>query len=261
MKGSFMRELFFAVVLVSAVSALSFAKIPSPYVTDSQGNSLYSIQRTICGTNHMVPMATQSDSMKQMGTPIGIYEATIDGGVGHCTGTLITKDLFLTARHCAANCEDIKVTFGFLREDRSESFGCREIIEKGDESNENDYFIFRLEGNPGVKWGWYDVSAKPVEPKTPLLIIHHPKATPMKVSQKACVLVNEQNNMLNHRCDTEPGSSGSAILLPNYEKPEETRVVGVHTLGGCDSSEESSNSGPSMRHLIDVSATLKSLAK
>jgi V8-like Glu-specific endopeptidase len=92
-------------------------------------------------------------------------------------------------------------------------------------------------------------------------MIHHPQATPMKVSQKNCTLKVEEDNFLNHRCDTQPGSSGSAILLPNYEHPEESRVVGVHTLGGCDDEEESTNSGPSMRHLVEISPTLKSLAK
>ena len=73
--------------------------------------------------------------------------------------------------------------------------------------------------------------------------------------------MKEESNFLMHRCDTQPGTSGSAILLPNYDKPEETRIVGVHTLGGCDNTETSTNSGPSMRHLVEVSPTLSSLNK
>ncbi len=256
-----MPRLFFTSILFLGLIEISNAAIPRPYIVDSKGKNLYPSERSLCGPNDMVSMLNASGQLNEMGTPIGIYEATMDGSTGYCTGTLITKDLFLTAEHCAAKCEDIKVTFGYLKDKRDESFGCKELIEKGDTSYENDYFIIRLEGNPGVKWGWYEVSSKPVPPKTPLLMIHHPQATPMKVSQKNCVLTQENGNFLMHRCDTQPGSSGSAILLPNYEKPEESRVVGVHTLGGCDDEEDSANSGPSMRHLVEISPTLKALAK
>lgn len=67
---------------------------PKPYVLDSNGKSIFNYPRSICGANDMVPMLQQSNDMKEMGTPIGIYEALIDGGTGYCTGTLITKDFF-----------------------------------------------------------------------------------------------------------------------------------------------------------------------
>lgn len=247
-------------ILIS-FSIMIHASVRGPYLVDSKGLVKGSYSRSLCGANDMIPMISSDSELQQMGTPIGIYEADIDGSRGYCTGTLITKDLFLTAQHCAAACNGIKVTFGYLSKKREESFKCKEVVEKGDTSYENDYLIVRLEGNPGVQWGWYDVTAKPVAEGSELLMIHHPKATPMKVSQKNCVLVKEEDYFLKHRCDTQPGSSGSAIFLPNYDKPEETRIVGVHTLGGCDEDEASSNSGPSMRHLVDISPTLKAIAK
>jgi hypothetical protein len=256
-----MPKTFLAYLLVlGSLQALALTP-PKPYVLDSHGKPVYKSPRSICGANDMLPMFQQSEDMKEMGTPIGIYEALIDGGTGYCTGTLITKDLFLTAEHCAAECDDIKVTFGYLKDGRQEDFKCKQIIEKGDGKYENDYFIIRLEGNPGVKWGWYNVSAEPLPASSKLLMIHHPQGTPMKVSQENCSLVAEESGFLRHHCDTQPGSSGSAILLPNYQNPEQTRIVGVHTLGGCDDEETASNSGPSMRHLVEVSPTLKSLAK
>lgn len=256
-----MPKLFLASCLIFGSLQVLASIAPKPYVLDSHGKSVYNYPRSICGANDMVPMFQQSADMKEMGTPIGIYEALIDGGTGYCTGTLITKDLFLTAEHCAAQCEDIKVSFGYLKDGRQENFKCKEIVEKGDGNYENDYFIIRLEGNPGVKWGWYNVSAEPLPNHSQLLIIHHPQGTPMKVSQTNCSLTEEDSGFLRHSCDTQPGSSGSAILLPNYQKPEETRIVGVHTLGGCNEEETASNSGPSMRHLVEISPTLKSLAK
>ena len=248
-------------LVLSIVCGLSFAAQPRPFMVNSLGKPIYNYARSICGVNKMLPMITESDEMKKMGTPIGIYRANMDGGVGMCTGTLITKDLFLTAQHCEAKCEDIKVTFGYLKESREETFACKEVVEKGNGSEQNDYMLVRLEGNPGTVWGWYDITDKAVAPNTPLLMIHHPGGTPMKVSINDCHMVEEKDNFVEHRCDTQPGSSGSAILLPNFEKPQETRVVGVHTLGGCDATPTSYNSGPSMRHLVSISPLLKSLVK
>lgn len=255
-----MLKFVYALAILAVSFSVEAAQLKPFFLNSPEGlNKSYS--RSLCGTNDMVPMVDANSLLKEMGSPIGIYEGKVNGSTGYCTGTLITKDLFLTAKHCAAKCEDIKITFGYLEEQREESFNCKELIEEGGEDYDSDYFIIRLEGNPGVKWGWYDVSSKAVPAGSELLMIHHPKATPMKVSQKNCKLKMEEGNFLTHRCDTEPGSSGAAILLPNYENPELTRIVGVHTLGGCDSDEESTNSGPSMRHLAEISTTLKALAR
>jgi hypothetical protein len=94
-----------------------------------------------------------------------------------------------------------------------------------------------------------------------LLMLHHPMATPMKISQKGCELRGESDGMLLHRCDTQGGSSGSAILVPDYDHPENTRIVGLHTLGGCDDTPTSVNSGPSIRHLATVSPLIKSMLR
>lgn len=244
------------------INCLCFAhNLPRPFFRYSDSYLNRNEKRTICGSNDMVPMTSSSEALNSMGTPIGIYSGEVDGGVGFCTGTLITKDLFLTAEHCAADCESIQVTFGYLGRDREETFYCKKIIEKGDGKAENDYLIVQLEGNPGVQWGWYDVSASTVESNSQLLMIHHPKATPMKVSYKNCSLKSEEGGFLMHQCDTQSGSSGSAILLPNFETPEQTKIVGVHTLGGCNEEGDSTNSGPSMRHLVEISPTLRSIAK
>ena len=82
----------------------------------------------------------------------------------------------------------------------------------------------------------------------------------MKVSRD-CYVSEQTDKFLNHRCDTQPGSSGSAIMDPDYAHPENTRIVGVHTLGGCNGAQSSYNSGPSMKHLVSISPLLKSMVK
>jgi V8-like Glu-specific endopeptidase len=233
---------------------------PSPYIVDKEGKPLYPIVKSLCGPDDMLPLVNTSASLQQMGTPVGLLTITMGSSVGKCSGTLIAKDIFLTARHCEANCNDLNVTFGYLSDGRAEKFRCKKILEKGNAAYENDYLILQLEGNPGVMWGWYEVSDRALEKNHELLIIHHPLGSPMKIS-KECFLYDQTDKYLNHRCDTQPGSSGSAIMDPDYAHPENTRVVGVHTLGGCNASPSSSNAGPSLKHLVTVSPLLKTMAK
>ncbi len=83
----------------------------------------------------------------------------------------------------------------------------------------------------------------------------------MRVSREGCRFVAERSGLLAHRCDTLGGSSGSAILLADYSKPENTRVVGVHAFGGCNDNPESTNSGPSIGSLAEKSPLLRSLVR
>jgi V8-like Glu-specific endopeptidase len=158
------------------------------------------------------------------------------------------------------------VTFGYLgsgmeKEGRQETFKCSEIVEQGGSKSADDFLIIRLEGSPGVNWGWYKLSDQKLTKSEELLMIHHPRGTPMKVSRKDCIYRGESGGLMEHRCDTEPGSSGAAILAPDYEHPENTSIVGVHTLGGCNNSPGSTNSGPSIRHLAEVSETIQDLLR
>ncbi len=232
--------------------------------TDRFGNEI-NASRTVCGEDKMTPMIKEDEDFQTFGHPIGQYrETSAFGGVARCTGTLISPDLFLTARHCiSGGCENIKVAFNFHAErSEQEVFQCAEVIEKGGQSNEDDYLIIRLEGKPGVRWGYYSPALEPVKEQQKLMMIHHPKGKPMQVSWDECAVKETKGNMLHHRCDTEPGSSGSGILTQETESQDDVRIVGVHTLGGCKKTgDNSSNSGPSMSHLLTLSSTLSSLAK
>lgn len=210
-------------------------------------------QRTICGSNDMVDMSAQDEALKQMGRPVGIYR----GGGLACTGTLVSEDLFLTNRHCKVSCSSIKVSFGYLS--RQSVYACKEIVEAGSSASNQDYMLVRLEGNPGKEWGFYRLSARELTSGTPLLMIHHPGANPMKVSQKNCTFSKEASGLLHHRCDTNPGSSGTGVLLPDYENPANSKIVSLHAFGGCDSGSTSTNSGPSIKHLATISSEIRAL--
>jgi V8-like Glu-specific endopeptidase len=243
-------------------ASLNVFALPRPLLLDRDGRPLFQESaRTVCGNNDMTAMQTESDDLKKMGTPIGIWEVDMGGGTGMCTGTLISKDLMLTAQHCEGECSGIEVTFGYLSEQRKEKFKCKEIVEKGDGSLDKDYLIIRLEGSPGVAWGWYDMSARKLDPGQALMMIHHPSGSPMKVSRKNCSLVEQKSDFISHRCDTQPGSSGAGILVPDFQHPANSRIIGVHTLGGCNQDETDFNSGPAIRHLAETSPLIRSMVK
>ena len=254
----FSRSGFAVLSLFTAALGASVAT-SAPFYTDGDGVPL---SNTICGEDKMVKMISEPEDFKKMGMPIGIYKLDEGGGAAWCTGTLIAKDLFITARHCYGECSGITVTFGFLgtRKDQ-ETFRCKEIVEKGGDAMSDDYMIVRLEGNPGTAWGWYDMADKELTKGQQLLMIHHPLASPMKVSQKGCEYQDEKDGLIEHRCDTQPGSSGSGILLPDFAHPENTRIIAIHTLGGCNDSPTSSNSGPSIHHLATISPLIKSMLR
>lgn len=235
---------------LSARAALFFA-----------GNGVVTNERTICGPNDMLKMIDQDEALKKMGAPMGIYRTAHGSGIVMCTGTLISKDLFLTARHCLGTCSSTNVTFGYMRR-RQDTFPCKEIVEFGNSDLNKDYLILRLDGMPGVEWGWYDMSDRTLAADANLMMIHHPGGTPMKVSLKDCTFRGESNGFIRHRCDTEGGSSGTGILAPDFETPENSRIIAVHTLGGCTpNNPNSSNSGPAIRYLSTVSPLIKSMVK
>ena len=129
--------------------------------------------RSICGTDDNIDMEKAGKTYQQMGRPVGLY---MIGGRGSCTGALISEDLFLTSRHCQTTCDKIAVRFGWYPGSKTSTHKCTEIVEKGGSATNQDYMIVRLDGKPGKVWGHYGVSARVLQPKHPLMIIHHPAA-------------------------------------------------------------------------------------
>jgi V8-like Glu-specific endopeptidase len=247
-------------VLLSTISVASFSTTALSQMAwfDGNGRLLNPSNRTICGENDMIGMEKASKAYQQAGRPVGLF---MHKNRGACTGAMISKDLFLTARHCATTCDRIRVKFGYFPGNKTTTYKCSEIVEKGGQNRNQDYMIIRLAGEPGKTWGWYGVSSRPLPSKLPLLMIHHPSAKPMKISKNECAVYEEKGGMLHHRCDTMPGSSGSSILLRDARTFPSIKIVGVHGYGGCGKSgNTSSNSGPSMNQLVRISPILKAMA-
>lgn len=234
------------------MTAMGFALEAEPLYFDSHGLPVPISTRTICGTNDMVAVKDQNETIRQLARPVGVLE-----GPGYlCTGTLISKDVFLTARHCYSQCNNLSVKFNYLGRSQ-ESFECEELIEKGADDYNQDYMLIRLKGSPGVEWSWYSLSDRSLTDHEPLIMIHHPGGMPMKASINNCLFEKESEGLLYHSCDTNPGSSGAAIVAPDFDFPEKSRVVGIHAFGGCNSNSTNFNAGPAIRFVSTISKTIQ----
>lgn len=108
--------------------------------------------------------------------------------------------------------------------------------------DELDYAILRVDGEPGEKQigenpdpnssirGWIELPVEPYYqflPDTPLLIVQHPNAEPLKLAfdTEAIINVSENGTVVKYKTNTEPGSSGSPCFDINWN------LVALHHSG------------------------------
>ncbi|MEK6628567.1 MAG: serine protease [Bdellovibrionota bacterium] len=153
----------------------------------------------------------------------------------YCSGTMISEDLFLTAAHCVSydilneyvvfNYQKIN---GVVDLNMQEHFTVNEIVEQG--INKLDYAILRINGKPGLKYGFTKININEVPEGTTLTIVQHPMGNPKMVDIGRRQGIRGDNYMTYGDLDTQGGSSGSGVLDQNG------LIVAVHTHGGCTSS-------------------------
>ena len=177
-------------------------------------------------------------------------------GVRWCTGTLISSDLFLTAGHCfdrsgggwvrpkdnatgatissSEIATNMHVNFNYqvdpdgnLRDEQS--FSILELLEY--RLGNLDYAIVRLGGNPGAIFGMTAVSTTDAAEGNMVCIIGHPAGVPKRIEAGPVTDLHDDRIGYND-IDTMGGNSGSGIL-----RASDGQIVGVHTHGGCTSSD------------------------
>ena len=203
------------------------------------------------------------------------------------SGSLIAKDLFITAGHCfvsgggssfpkvqdqninpAKAAKLMKVNFNYqinavTRKLRvEESFPITEMVEHFYDDR-RDFAILRLGKNsanqfPGEKFGRLKVATKNLaEPGAMLCIIQHPAIgneaeAGVKKVEAGPLNKNEYGEISYNSLDTNGGSSGAPILSL------EGLIVGIHTRGGC-TKFNGANVGVAIEVIRAASPTIRSL--
>ncbi|MEN8238859.1 MAG: trypsin-like peptidase domain-containing protein [Actinomycetota bacterium] len=199
-------------------------------------------------------------------------------GVRWCSGTLISCDMFLSAGHCfdktgggwirpkdnttgntiepAEIATNMHVNFNYQRDPSgvmrvADEYPVLELVEY--RLGGLDFAVARLGGNPGNKYGWTPVATSDAIVGDMLAIIGHPNGVPKVV--EAGPLTDLHGNSLGYNSiDTLGGSSGSGVLGPAGT------IVGVHTNGGCTTSNIGHNHGVRISSILAASTTVSSIA-
>ena len=226
-----------------------------------------SFTQSICGTddkqdvNHYDGRLGQTkDYVKKYQPAVGAMAETNDPTKSDkfCSGTLIGVDLFLTASHCLdAHSIGQYIAFNYERAPNSRALLKQDfykIVEKVEDGAQFrlDYAILRLQGQPGMKYGWTGLDINGPATGDLITIIQHPRGLPKQV-EVGKVSTATLRRVYYGDLDTEGGSSGSGVLSA------EGKVIGVHTNGGCYRSG-GNNYGTNLKVAAQNSSLLREIA-
>lgn len=158
-----------------------------------------------------------------------------------CSGTLIAKNLVLTAGHCItteAQCRSTQLVFGFdvaekdvypLRMNRSQVYRCSRIIARHeDDHTRRDFAVIELDrdvmDHAPVKIA-APADANPAVGSN-VVMIGHPYGLPTKVDAGGAVRSAEDPNYFVATTDSYSGSSGSGVFDPQTHE-----IVGILVSG------------------------------
>ena len=208
--------------------------------------------------------------------PVGIHIA--DGVTESCSGTLIARDLFLSAGHCEITTND-EVWFNHQRDSTgrrrtpvihrvTQVLVSKDTVSGDPEQQQNafDYAVVRLEGAPAATFGYgriADEEARAVSVQSPTLaVIGHPgidnsfnfKVISTGPYAPASAVMGP--NWFGVQADMLPGSSGSGILR------RDGRLMGLFTTSGCAASDPVSGANNAMRitRVIDDAQIMQQVA-
>lgn len=217
------------VVLVSLVlSAVSFAQVRQVVVAGGP------LDRKVVGANNMKVVDANLQKLPVKYRPAAEAIGLMSMG---CTGTHIGNGLVVSAGHCfsesnitkqRSTCAGVEIAWG-VREGKQPTgvSKCTQVLVL-ELTNVKDYALFRVDRAPRVALKVRTQARPPLG--TRITIFSHPFRQPLmwsgvcEISRSIATGLNP--NFLHHRCDTNPGSSGAAIL-----DAETLEVVGIHNGG------------------------------
>ncbi len=224
-----------AAVCLPACGVDSDDSLPDDYGTgDGKGD--------IIGQDDLIPVAEDGSNIPQryrsLLDAVGLIEFHVDGKRFHCTGTHIGDGVMLTAGHCFKDYGIGAETVGNVP---LEPGTC--VVHWGVRSSEGGYLDSDCTKLIGAKFdgdqfdgALVEVSPAPtphvalaharVGDGTRITIFSHPRGRALEWSQSCRVRQGAAAASFFHLCDTEPGSSGAAII-----DHATLTIVGIHNAG------------------------------
>lgn len=220
-------------------------------MTLQEGFSL--VQEKILGANNL-----RAICILEKGIQIAKSVAHITvPGKGVATGFMISSNILITNHHVfetSADARDAIARFNY-QIDLSGNF--LPVDEYGFDvsffhtSKELDYSIVRVKNEPGVKWGYMQLSTDEViNIQDDVFIIQHPHGEHKQIALSDNVIAYSDDMVIQYLTDTLPGSSGSPVLNDSM------RVIALHHSGGW-LPEPSTGSTHFRNEGIKISAILK----
>lgn len=194
------------------------------------------------------------------------FITTEDGkrGVSVCTATLVAPQVLMTNAHCLStesfDVEEAIAWYNLIDQDGKEAQKFKIRTRAFESDAVLDYALVEiLDPLPDHVAPVPIKSNSQVDPLDPLMIVHHPRGLPQRLSRFRCVAVTETGQpdvILGHRCDTQHGSSGSLVVDENLIP------VALHHRAGLQPDDPSSfNKATYLASILAVSSYLPGVAQ
>lgn len=213
--------------------------------------SAYANQGVIVGDNDLVVVGADGGNVPERFRNVLNAFGQLTAG---CSATHIGNKRVLTAGHCfvtpprstPGSCSGLTVWWGNRHGQKPVLMSkCKRVLLR--ELNRNrDFLVIEVDVAP-AEFIELDTTEK-ASLGEPITIFSHPKARPLEWSG-FCMVEDwsgsaKGTDEFNHRCDTEPGSSGAAIL-----SSETGRIIGIHNGGGDDWNYATFSAIPALQRL------------
>ncbi len=208
----------------------------------------------------------KDDPIRQLALAVGrvdLLSVGPDGtrGLGTCTGSVLPGGWVITNHHCIPGRDGhellaASILIGYLEQGKEDSNHYRLSVDPSDTHEFLDFSLVRLQDiPPNVTPLVFEETL--VDPGDSLMVIHHPLGRPQVMTRFRCFAARSQDDgpILRHRCDTQPGSSGSILF------DREMRPVALHHSGGMTADDDTSfNKSTRISDILAQSGLLRDIS-
>ncbi len=179
--------------------------------------------------------------LRRAGRPVGrlvmrFEDRRGNARVRYCTATLVGDGRALTAAHCVSPPKpgmalaSGRLELGYLST-RQTGESVEISVPPLAVDAALDAAVLAVDGQPETRWGAVSVAKRVPTRGQELVVIHHPKRRPQRVTRFRCRAGTVRDASFSHSCDTLPGSSGAPVFADGGRESAGLALAGVHVRG------------------------------